>query len=352
MTTPKCPPDRTCPRIRGFTLIELLVVIAIIALLVGILLPSLKGARDAARAVVCQSTTRQLGIGMQAYATDNKEYLAGVNTSNAWYQVNVNTAGTQTGETPVQSFDWITPTLGQGAGLSANRAQRTKQIFERYGCASTTRKNDTLYGNEIDREDFERVLAQGGIGQVSYLSMYNWHVYANQQVADRFALNVNGNPRRLRFDPFSSPVRMKDSYIPRLDRVGFDMSRKVYAQDGTRYFDNGQLDFDITSDPSGVPGFGSFTDSGPIFNGSTGYGVGHRSNPINWKLSFRHTGHVLNGVFFDGSVRKIKLKEARENASLWYPSGSTYFGNGDASIESRLYYAARFPNVAAGVPLD
>jgi prepilin-type N-terminal cleavage/methylation domain-containing protein/prepilin-type processing-associated H-X9-DG protein len=55
---------------RAFTLIELLVVIAIIAVLIGVLVPSVAGARRVARVTSCGARLHQIGIALGAYWND------------------------------------------------------------------------------------------------------------------------------------------------------------------------------------------------------------------------------------------------------------------------------------------
>jgi prepilin-type N-terminal cleavage/methylation domain-containing protein len=71
----------------GFTLIELLVVVAIIALLVAILLPSLRSAREQGKRAVCLSNMRQIMTAATIYADENRDLFpisAGANQEGGW----------------------------------------------------------------------------------------------------------------------------------------------------------------------------------------------------------------------------------------------------------------------------
>ena len=62
-------------RTAAFTLIELLVVIAIIALLVTMLMPSLRLAKEEARRVLCETNIRSFNYGMVMYVQESDEWL-------------------------------------------------------------------------------------------------------------------------------------------------------------------------------------------------------------------------------------------------------------------------------------
>jgi len=60
---------------RGFTLLELLIVISIIAMLIGILLPGLAKAKEAARDNRCRSNLKQIGLLVANFSANNKDRM-------------------------------------------------------------------------------------------------------------------------------------------------------------------------------------------------------------------------------------------------------------------------------------
>ena len=87
----------TGSREKGFTLIELLVVIAIIGVLVGLLLPAVQQAREAARRSACTSQVKQLALACHTYADAQQAFPAGQ-------------GGTYT--------KWVSPGISHGGRLS------------------------------------------------------------------------------------------------------------------------------------------------------------------------------------------------------------------------------------------
>ncbi len=315
---------------RGVTLVETVVAVGVVSAVVGVSAPVVMSARAKARQTVCLTTQRSLHQGMAQFVITNRQHLPGVNRTGLRYMGSLANRrlmyGDTSASTPVSTFDWISPILGEEIGLSVNRAERTAQIFEWLACPEADHVCDKLYERPFppeDKEDFRAIQEEGGFRQISYLSPAAFHLRGPGWRATQYMTY------RWR-GPAVPPAR----YIPMMDRIG-NPSSKVWVADGTRYLTrSGVLDFDVNATPEF---FGSFTSSGPIYAASTAYGSKPNSPQLagetpqavhddNWKMSYRHGGSI-NVMFFDGSAQSLTRAEANTDATRWYPGGSEFTGS-------------------------
>ncbi len=332
---------------RGFTLIELLVVVAIIALLIGILLPSLAGARRAAWQISGSSMQRQLALGAQMYAAENKLYLPGVN-GNALRIWNADLQGNITGYIdqsnrdpglPTQTYDWMTASV-TADDLPINRVERMAYLLSRYRDPSMNQTVVPYAGGQAGTSD--AIAWVNSTGKLpfgtSFLmpAQFQWGGRTLPSDPIQQADLTSNPPQIYQFNsPFTNPFGTPTSYRPRLDSIQLP-AKKICVADGFRYHDGGILDIDM-----GVLArtYGTFTSSGAIFARSTEYGAVGSNNPSNgaqMPLSYRHSGK-MNVSFWDGHGDTLTIKQSRDPI-YWYPSESRYSGTDAVPEVAELGY--------------
>jgi prepilin-type processing-associated H-X9-DG protein len=309
----------------AFTLVELLVVISIIALLISMLLPSLKRARDQAKAIKCGAQLHGLGRGLHTYGIENDEWIPGRNTTGLETWI----AGTPLGgaierlsqpSVPVQTYDWMTPILRVTTTLPANRAQRFRMLLGDYRCPAVSFKA-SLYdvADPPDKQLFvEDTLRNGAFVGISYLMpvhFQHWGYAEPKTIVGFHPYAPVPIPFPVELNPSFYEVRTR-RYRSRVDEVGAP-AEKVAVADGTRHLGEERV---LTTDYDHAPRFfGSFTSAGPWWSESTAYGSLSKSRGGNIPLTYRHTDGI-ESLFFDGHVERLSQRRSRK-IDYWYPRG-------------------------------
>lgn len=305
---------------RGFTLTETLVVSAVVSIMIGLLLPALGGAREAARQTACAAMQKQLVTGLHAYGASEDEWIPGFNTSGRalWPAATPSAIArlSRDPHAPVQVNDWMTPAL-RDEPLPANREERFYTLFERIACPCMELRAPVWIGGDQGSPAMADWLDAGtreNTRGVSYLMPTNFQLFGGPRVARDAIITQHSS---VRFLELARICRLRADYAPRQDQVGL-ASRKIAVADGFRYLGVNVIDFDASYSHAN---WGSFTERsacdidsrawGRRGGGGTGYNLG---------VVYRHK-HRLNAAMWDGHVEALSPRDSRDPA-LWAPTRS------------------------------
>lgn len=266
----------------AFTLIELLVVIAVIALLIGILLPSLGSARETGRAVRCLANQRQFVTGFQLYADDYRGASVPAKMPNLPGGINNPANHYEIGNGLKFRPNWIA-IMGPYVGLypfdnpstTDGRMDYTSPVYQ---CPTV--------GDWVD----ERNHAYG----------YNYQFLGNSR------LRSDGRYRNW-------PVRVHTLSNPSMTVMSADSmgtAAGIAALQRTPYENNGTL---VTS-----YGNHAHTLDPPRLTPTSDMGAGSTTPNARTGPHDRHAGQAVT-VFIDGHAKRIS---AEELGYRWLPDGS------------------------------
>lgn len=197
---------------KAFTLIEVLVVVAIIALLISILMPSLKNAREAARMSVCKSNMKQVALGMTFYSTEQKVlpatqtvlYWNNILYGNGWWGTNLRS------DDPGR-LNWVWDgALNTNGGSYTDTPENLKKFrmdCPRRGTIFRYTRNEKVYLCPSDWEgapDENTPLGGGGNGR----SSYSMNAYLGYKAPEKLTRPASRDGWEL-YDPEANPPTIK-----------------------------------------------------------------------------------------------------------------------------------------------